>query len=257
MNNTYLNSKTIFLNSRNALINDAHSHATFKLNETILCPQGIDMYIALVSATMPCSAYNITTLNNTLIYSVNDVSKTITITPRNVSAIDLETLLNQLFTDEGDAIIATFNRQTLRYTFTSTTPFAIIGGTLLDTIGIQTAVTPSLTVIGYKPCDLSGTTAVYIRSNVRASTISTDNNMQTVLARVPMINRFGGLVNFYASSLIWVRLTEKRINSFDIILTDEDNDEIDFNGLHWTLEFLIDFRYTIAPLAEAPSILTK
>ena len=93
-------STQILLNSKYATqyISSQTSNCVFSLKDVITRPPQFQMLLSLINLNVPHSYYNINSYNNTLIYTVNSITTTLTITSNNYNINDLVTYLNSYMT---------------------------------------------------------------------------------------------------------------------------------------------------------------
>ena len=206
--------------------------------------------VALKSATIPNTQYNIDSNNNTL-YMTNSFAAgpSFVITPGQYTTT---TLITALVAAVGGTFGIAQDAITQKLTLSVTGPATI------DIIS-DTATNPMATVLGLTTDDaatsshtaaslpdIRGLTNIYIASRTLSNggnqMSSNEKNTTNVFCNVPVTAVFGGTVNLEEdeNTLDYVLFnSHKNISSIDIRLMDEDNNTLELNGFEWTLVFRI------------------
>ena len=87
--------------------------------------------------------------------------------------------------------------------------------------------------------NLNSVPSIYLRCNNIHSGYIFNNNITTILFRLPINVPFGKNI-IYSNTSTDIRLDVNHLNALDIRLTDELNRNIDLNGADWKIEFLIE-----------------
>ena len=190
----------------------------------------------LINASIPYSFYNITTSINTFLF--NGVVKTIP--AKQYNAIQLKIALQSLM---SAGVTVTFDRQSLKFTFTSTAPFTFNALELGYILGfpnqtemhsVDNALTSSYVV------DLTNRIRnIYIKSNIPQNTFENEIQQNNILYRVPIMCRFGDIIYYQNNSDTQHIEISAPLNMIEIELTDSFGREINFNNSSYQLEFYI------------------
>lgn len=255
-----IQSQLISLNSRFAtrfLNGDKHSSVLFDFNSVI--PKSVDtLYntIAIQSAEIPASYYNINSSNN-LINITDSVgtTATVTITAGNYNANTFKTEFELKFNAAAFAgnSALDYNTITGKYSLLSATVGTTLTVNLLTTtcrlpLGISIDATGTL-VFPYQappatfpqPADFLGITKIKMNSDALAggNFDSTSLNTTTLVDTISATATPFGLI-IYNSLGRESFVKAKRIDEIDIQLLDQNNNFIDFNGINWCLTILIN-----------------
>lgn len=204
--------------------------------------------IALKSAIIPNTQYNINSNNNTF-YMVNTISGPTYTIP--VGQYTITTLMAAIQSAVGGGFTLTQDATTQLLTFTaggvdtltmtsdpSTNPMAPILGITTDSGAVASYTTPSLP-------DLRGLTSIYVASQALTNHTSMSDsakNKQNIFCTIPVNVEFGGSVSLEEdeTTLDYVIFdSHKNISTIDINLMDEDLNTLELNGLDWTLVFRV------------------
>jgi len=198
----------------------------------------------IINCSIPYSFTNVNSSNNTI--TVN--STTYTFTTKQYNYIQLKDTFNTLLTALG--LSCSVDRQTLKYTFTSTTNYSInfkeLGvhfGFAKNTLYTPTLISTNYVLTSPNAIDLTNNTRnIYIRSNI-APTNVIENSIQgnQVLYRIPIQNyKYGDIIYWENQSDISLNaITNETIIQIDIELTDAFFNVLDLQGLSYQIEFYI------------------
>ena len=227
--------------------------------------------IAIQSAEIPYSFYNVSETYNTIYYSVLGVNYTMTITEGNYTANTFITEFNSNFLSGGHGKTATLSisSSTGKFTLTpsddtfsiiiynnTTTAQRILGMKNQDTTFSYN--TGSGTPFDY-PANLLGIQKIKIFSKA----LSCDNITSHHLASNDMIDAVSvnaspfELISYSNTNSKESHMKATEVQQIDIILKDEYNNEIDFNGIDWSISLVItEYLYgeNIKPIGDFDDI---
>lgn len=255
-----IQSRLVSLNSRFAtkfLNGDKNSSLLFDFNS--ISPKSVDtLYhtIAIQSAEIPASYYNINSTNNNINITDEDgTTATFTLTEGNYNADTFKTEFESKFNAAAfanDALLA-FNSINGKFTLESadantdltlnlaTTTCRLPLGISLDATGtLSFTKTTPLTEFPL-PADFLGITKIKMGSDALAGGNFDSNNLNTTTL-VDTISAsatpFGLIIYNSLGRESFVKA--KRIDEIDIQLLDQNNNFIDFNGVNWCMTLLIN-----------------
>jgi len=255
-----IQSRLISLNSKFAtkkLNGSKHSSLLFDFNSIVT--KDIDsLYntVALQSAEIPASYYNVNTTNNTINLTQGGTTASITIP---VGNYDANTFAAAFIVAFNAAAFA--NNGTLAFS-TLTGKFSLMSDQAGQNLTINLALTTARKILGidddatgtlafnysagnptFMPliANFLGVTKIKILSdalaggNYDSNNLNTTTLMDTISATAPVF----GLTIF--SSLGRESFVKgKRIDEIDLQILDQDNNFIDFNGIDWTMTLLLN-----------------
>lgn len=237
-----LESIQITLNSKFATnyINGSRSNCEFYLPQ-IEIPIQHHIYISVHSANIPYSFYNIDSTNNTLIYVISSISTTITITPGNYNAIQLAAYLQSLMPN----FRVTYNSITNKFTFLNTTYnfafdtsskcFSILGFSNTNVTSILKSLTSD------KCVNMQSKQCINIMSNFATGNISSfDMKSNKMLCCIPLNTQPYSNIIYENPSNFRSNLYTNVISYLNIMITDQENNVLDLNGLDWSLVLQLD-----------------
>lgn len=82
--------------------------------------------------------------------------------------------------------------------------------------------------------DIGGTLFIDLLTDIPISSVNTRDFNRNILARIYVNADFGGTIQYTHESFDFVKLLTSRINGATFILVDENNVELDMNGLNWS-----------------------
>jgi hypothetical protein len=263
MTELVVDSRLINLNSKDAVKNNGAklSDVLFKFRNIFREDQDV-YYITcgVLNAQIPVSFYNVNVNNQTLVYTVNGTSYTLTIAEGNYNSTTFATAFISGFSSGGHGktltislnklngrlVLTLTSTYTLVFKYASSTMFGVLG---LDLTSDYTISTTTATTLTY-PCNLLGVLKIKVISSA-LSNFSYDSSTlgSTDLIQTMTVNDAAfGLVTFQNQIEFYGRLKTRRLNEIDIQLRDENNALIDFNGVKWsiTLHFNIYRKITFS-----------
>lgn len=241
---TFIETKLINLNSKDAILNNSTylSNVYFNLNGILKDEDDIlERYISIQNAQIPFSFYNINVYNNILKLQISTTIYTLTLTKGNYNATSLITeITTQLTNNSLTDFTITISTITGILTFTKTTgSFSIIsaGSTIYDVLGFvpgtnYNSVTQK--IIAPYPLNLLGT----LRLRICSFELVTNNIDYTLITLPIEIGNFG-LIQYTNISNIRAKLNNPSLDGFDIMIIDDNNNNINFNNINWTMTMIL------------------
>jgi hypothetical protein len=215
----------LYLNS-NQMTKRENSHYEVALPDAIVVDHGYRIAIQVVSASIPCSWYNIK--NETLIG--------VSIPDGNYSATELA---EYLLANVPNMTAAVYSPRTLKYTFTFSVATDIPASKIL---GFSTYSSAALIHTSDQPVKLYRTKNIYVRipewscSNMDSFTPGRSG----VFASIPLDRRMGEIQTFSNGSDTTTPIFQNVIKNFTIVLCDDDHNTIDLQGLGFTVDFYLE-----------------
>ena len=198
-------------------------------------------YISVLNAQIPVSFYTITINNFKLKYVVGGSTfRTIFITPGNYNGNSLITALIDSFANNGDIITASLSSITGKLfirSYSGSITYVKNTSTLAPILGL-TADISGITVTFQAPLNLLGVKKLSIKSNSLAisSFTSRTGNRTDTICTIPVIEPPFNMISYVnMNDLNKNILRGQIIDSIDIRITDEENNDIDFNNIDWNI----------------------
>ena len=193
-----------------------------------------NLLFGVKNARIPISYYNINDNNNVLNYQIDVTTYTYTITSKQYTITTLGTHL-----DTNTPFTLTYDSETYKFNIThATDDFTILStSTCLKTLGLSnqdhTSIAQSLT--SNQVADISYTKNIIIAS----TTLQTRNLNNTggstsyVLTRIPLSVDPGSVQPYEDTDMTIIE--NRDYNVIDLYVLDDDYNEIDLNGVNYTL----------------------
>ena len=198
-------------------------------------------YISVLNAQIPVSFYTITENNFKLKYVVGGSTfRTIFITPGNYNGNSLITALIDSFANNGDIITASLSSSTGKLfirSYSGSITYVYNTSTIAPILGL-TADISGITVTFQAPLNLLGVKKLSIKSNSLAisSFTSRTGNRTDTICTIPVIEPPFNMISYVnMNDLNKNILRGQVIDSIDIRITDEENNDIDFNNIDWNI----------------------
>tara|TARA_R110002020_G_scaffold1280_4_gene6062 strand:+ start:516 stop:1349 length:834 start_codon:yes stop_codon:yes gene_type:complete len=255
----------VHLDSNNAETSIKSNHKIFKLNNAIESIGDNKIIISLLDSIIPHSFYNITALNNTFIYYTGlDIStqKTYTITPgyytinQILSLIETHLKSSDGYNDANCSVVIEDYINKIKISVPSGQTIIVQGTGLINNIlGIrEKQIGASQTHTADSVYNANPTTDLKVKLlNVTNQNLDSLGNREETLCRIPINNTFGSWIHYHDDGRHNV-LDTNYINKLEILITDEDNNDIDFNGLPFKLSLAFHFikpkTHKFIPLTE-------
>jgi len=200
-----------------------------------MTPNITDIWFSVNSAVIPASFYNINSINN----RIRIGSTTYTISAGNYNITELITAINAQ-TNTAVLVSVAYNSITNKTTITNN------GGTsqvitlslspLLWVLGFARTSTITLTTLtsstGPNCVNLLTVPRIFIRSSaIDAGNYSDETESQDVLAVIPNTACINGVIHYTNFNGIKHLVELQNLSNFDIFITDDERNEIDFNGV--------------------------
>jgi hypothetical protein len=230
----------IYLNSTNA-DNINNNIYNFILPNLEIADENY-IYLSVQYASIPYSFYNINTTNNVLIYTLNLVNYTVTITPGNYNITQLVTFLKSNmsgFTISYNSITnkMTFSHSTYNFTFLSTSTCQEILGFKTNTNYTST----TLSLISMNCVSLIPIKCINIVSNLLTYNINKSNpNNQSILCCMPITTQPNSIIEYKNNNNFRSNLFINQISNITIKLADQNNNILNLNGLDFFLTIQLD-----------------
>lgn len=235
-------------NDYTSLNNTYGSHITFELYRPIIIDNNIDIWLNVESFKFTNSIYNVNIYNNIFYYGLASSGYSLssyTIPRGNYDIISLLDALNLI----GNGFTFTYSETTIKVTITNTQNFYIFSNTynILKTIGFSNNTQQSIanTLESNQIINLIGPQMLYLSiPNISVNSYSIKNSKSTnksIVSSVP-ISSIQGDTQIYSSSLR-LGVNDDVITHLEIRITDEDDNEVNFNGVPWFLNLSLIFSY--------------
>ena len=226
------------------------SELYYKFSESIVDVLGeqTDVLVSVTSATLPFSWPNVamSLFNSSLIIASAYGTDNIVVPDGYYSILDLITYLNGTSAFSSFGMAMTYNRPTGLVSLNATTPFTVAGG-LANTLGFSYFDSLTANISTSKkagtPVSLFRTQSVYIESDLTTESFdSRRGGRSPVLARVPVRGTPGTFIQWENTTHFKTRLHAKQIGpQFYIRLTDDNGNNIDTNGVPYSITIQFDF----------------
>jgi hypothetical protein len=252
MNESYEDCRIINLNSKDAiqLNGDKLSNVVFKMNNLLKDTDEI-LYstIGVINSQIPASYYLINSTNNILKINSNGIDYELILTKGNYSFSNLSTELIFQFNTIGITLALSLNKINgiLTFTFSNNLTLIYVGSELLMTLlGFTSSVTGNIITAQYS-LNLIGIKKIKINS-VNLSSVSYDSSniySSDTIASIPVNASSFSLIAYSNQSSNYGRLKNRRIDSIDIQILDENGLFIEFNNINWciTLQLIVYTKY--------------
>ena len=251
LNNSYLGSLSIFLQSNEAQVSINESHKIFFLNEIIEPPPNITMLIALTSFEMPFSMYNINSgVNDSITFTTSSGSYVVNIDSGNFSATELATKITSLLSDTsttglGFVITCSYDSGTNRFIFTGSANIQITATTMEKELGFRNNIPSSSTTKLISPniVNVSGSSSVYVRvNNLGVRNLDSRGKKDGTIAKVNITCNPNEFIFFTQQESIYYSIRDKSITYLDLELTDELGNDFILNGGEFSMTITLHFK---------------
>ena len=215
---------------------EKNSRMVFNIPNMIhMTPNITDIWFSVNSAVIPSSFYNINSSNN----KIKIGSTIFSITEGNYNINDLITAIN---TQTNTALLVSlaYNSITNNTTITNnggtSQVITLSASTLLWVLGFERQYTITLTTLTSSTSpncvNLLNIPRLFIRSSaIDAGNYSDETESQDVLAVIPNTACINGVIHYTNFNGIKHLVELQNLSNFDIFITDDDRNEIDFNGV--------------------------
>ena len=241
------------------LNNTLGSRISFELYQPIIIESNVDTWLKIESFKFTNSIYNVSIYSNIFYFGLASNAYAIqsfTITRSNYDINSLLIALNAI----GSGFIFSYDSKTMKITILNSQNFYLYNGSynILKVLGfsniIQTSV--SNTLISTNIINLIGSQMLYLSlPNLSLNSYgvkrSLSNNKSNV-ASIP-VTAIQGDTQIYSSDLVH-KINDKTITFLEVRIIDENNNEVNFNGVDWFLN--ISFIFTYKKDYKKPNYLT-
>ena len=215
---------------------EKNSRMVFNIPNMIhMTPNITDIWFSVNSAVIPSSFYNINSSNN----KIKIGSTIFSITEGNYNINDLITTIN---TQTNTALLMLFsynsitNKTTVTNNGGTSQVITLSASTLLWVLGFERQYTITLTTLTSSTSpncvNLLNIPRLFIRSSaIDAGNYSDETESQDVLAVIPNTACINGVIHYTNFNGIKHLVELQNLSNFDIFITDDDRNEIDFNGV--------------------------
>lgn len=232
----------LWLNSSQMTHKSDKSYHVSLRDAIVIPPTHYGISVQVVSASIPLTYYNI--VNQTILGAV--------VPDGNYSSTELA---EYLLTVVPNLTGAVYSRRSLKFTFTFSTPTAVIANRV---IGFVTDQSASLTHTSEIPAKLIRTKNIYVRvpdwscENVDSFTTGRSG----VFASIPLDRGMGEIQTFQNCSDTTTPIFNTTIKDFTIILCDDDHNSLDLQGSGFTIDFYLEItdKSVLEPVKHHPQM---
>ncbi len=239
---TIQENRKIFLSSQNANLNLSKSHLFYYLEEPIQVLSGHYIFISCLDAFIPVSFYQQSGV--ILSGSIGGSNFNFNLPNATYTSLDMASELNTQFTSAGLSCNVSYNKKTNKFTFTAGSNVVIVlnSSSFLPQFGFsQTQHTATSSLQSTQGVDLMPIKNIYIKINNLSIANSKNGRNTRIVAKVPVTEERFNIINYLAHSNISSEIYDKKLDLLEIILCDDDENEIDFNGVPFSLSLGIVF----------------
>lgn len=241
---------TLRSNDYTYAINNINSHLLFEMEEKINLPGNVDSYLNIDSFKFTNAFYIVNEYNNVFQFGLASGGYSpisINIQQKNYTISSLVSYLNA---NVGNGFSFTYDDALYKITISNSQEFKIfaVANNILKVIGFSNTLHESTanTLISNQVVNLSGIQMIYIEIvnlsyNSYSVKNSTSQNKNAILA-IP-ISSIQGDTQVYHSNQTWHKILDKSYNVLQIRITDENDNEINFNGTEWFINLQFIFSY--------------
>jgi len=200
-----------------------------------MTPNITDIWFSVNSAVIPASFYNINSNNN----KIKIGSNTYTIAVGNYNINELITAINTII-NTAILVSLAYNSITNKTTITNnggtSQVITLSASTLLWVLGFEREYTITLTTLTSSTSpncvNLLNIPRIFIRSSaIDAGNYSDETESQDVLAVIPNTACINGVIHYTNFNGIKHLVELQNLSNFDIFITDDERNELDFNGV--------------------------
>jgi hypothetical protein len=260
-------SKQISLSSKSATMSNSslNSSCYFEIANIFKRTDNVKLVMIGVShCEIPVSLYVVNNTNNKLVLQLNNfygstgTNTTYTFVNGNYNATTFKTMLLSVMGNQWQLAL---NSTTGVYTLTNTS-FSFIIRSSLSTcnklIGFGTTTdytsqySPYSLLFPY-PCNFLGTS----RINIKSTTLLTDNldsgrgGHSGAISTISNNAELFGIILYENTNNFRNIIYNDFLNSIDISITDENDNLLDFNGIHWYLTLQLDIFYDFSNIQNS------
>ena len=253
------------MSSDSAVVNlngSKNSRMIFNIPNMIhMTPNITDIWFSVNSAVIPSSFYNINSSNN----KIKIGSTIFSITEGNYNINDLITAINTQ-TNTALLVSLSYNSITNKTTITNnggtSQVITLSSSTLLWVLGFERQYTITLTTLTSSTSpncvNLLNIPRLFIRSSaIDAGNYSDETESQDVLAVIPNTACINGVIHYTNYNGIKHLVELQNLSNFDIFITDDERNEIDFNGVPVFFTINITLRKEVIKPPSFDKVLNK
>lgn len=237
--NTIKETKNYYLNSNNTPAKNSSfkSDIIFNISNLVKSDKNV-LYnnISIIHAEIPYSFYVVNEYNNLLALSTGDIY----IDLGNYNANSLMKFLNSKF---PIGMSMSLDRSTGKFSITYNSSFTIYKrSTCQKLLGLGTNTDYSGPTVNFPfPANCLGTNNIYIKSpNVILDNYNTSTQDYITLLSIPVAVEPFELIIYSNLSQTKHLLKNKTLDSIEIIITDDNNNKINFNNTDWSITLQIE-----------------
>ena len=257
---TIQNNIFVHLDSNNASTSLKSNHKIFKLNNAIESIGDNKIIVSLLDSIIPHSFYNITALNNIFKYNNGSVDKTHTLTNgyytinQILSSIETHLKSSDGYNDSNCSATITDYTHKIKISVPSGQALNIKNGSINNLLGFEISEFDLEEQTATNVYNVNHTTDLKVKLlNITNQNLDSLGRKENTLCRIPINNTFGSYIHYHDDGRHNV-LDTNYINKLEILITDEDNNDIDFNGLPFKLTLSFHFikpkTHKFIPLTE-------
>jgi len=223
---------------------ELNSHLLIDLKEPItIDSRNEELHLVVETGEIPYSFYNVSSnIDNDRI--LLNGSTTYTITNQNYDAV---TLASTLTSDDAFPFSVTYNKYTMKYTFTnqevSTQTINWSGSYANRLLGFPTGdespdsvVAAGASVISTNVVDLASVHSLFIKSNTSASMVfSTRSGFSQIIQKISIDQNSGYIIYLNQNDNRQTTVLYTSVDFLDLKITDQNNNLINFNGINYEL----------------------
>ena len=253
LNDTHIGSISIYLDSTKATTKSGLGQCSFYLENVIQAPVDTHLMISLDTAQIPVSYYNTTAANNELVFfdSTNGTTRVL-LASKNYNTETLVIEMNrQLVLNGLSVLVFSFDEDTFKFSFSNPTGlvYSLVSCTMDKQIGLPNTTLPAVVNgIGFtcpEFVNLSGTQSIYVMLNniaIQSLDSRSGGDLDGVLGKVDVSRPFGDYTEYsQAGTSQLYMMSDRQISYFNVSMTDDNLNEIDFNGVGWSISMTVHF----------------
>ena len=235
---------------------ELNSHLLVDLKEPItIDSRNEELHLIVETGELPYSFYNVSSnIDNDRI--LLNTSTTYTITNQNYDAV---TLASTLTSDDAFPFSVTYNKYTMKYTFTnqavSTQTINWSGSYANRLLGFPTGdespdsvVAAGASVISTNVVDLASVHSLFVKSNTSASMVfSTRSGFSQIIQKISIDQNSGYIIYLNQNDNRQTTVLYNSVDFLDLKLTDQNDNLINFNGINYE----ISINFYIYPLQKS------
>ena len=199
------------------------------------------IYISVQHAIVPYSFYNINSTNNLLIYTLNSIQYSLTITQGNYNAYDLLAYLKTNMPNINiiyDSIVS-------KYTFSLTSSITfLMSSTCLEILGFSntmSAISIDNVLISPNCINLQSKHCICIQTNLQTGSLNnTSKHESNIICSIPIDKPPFSTITYQNHNNLKYNLYNNTLSTLLLRLTDQNNNVLDLNGCHWSISIQLE-----------------